>query len=91
MRTYGVACAKSETFDGSEKAKAYVMQHGAPVVIKADGLAAGKGVVVAATVEDALAAISDIMDSGKVGAAGKKSSSKNTSKASKFPYSPRFR
>ena len=72
MRTYGVACAKSETFDDSEKAKAYVMQHGAPVVIKADGLAAGKGVVVAATVEDALSAISDIMDSGKVGAAGEK-------------------
>ena len=72
MRTYGVACAKSETFDDSKKAKAYVTQHGAPVVIKADGLAAGKGVVVAASVEDALAAISDIMDSGKVGAAGKK-------------------
>ena len=72
MRTYGVACAKSETFDDSEQAKVYVRQHGAPVVIKADGLAAGKGVVVAATVEEALSAIGDIMDSGSVGEAGKK-------------------
>lgn len=72
MRTYGVACAKSETFNDSEQAKAYVRQHGAPVVIKADGLAAGKGVVVAATVEKALSAIGDIMDSGSVGKAGKK-------------------
>jgi phosphoribosylamine--glycine ligase len=49
-----------------------VRKHGAPIVIRADGLAAGKGVTVAATVEDALAAVTDIMDSGRVGNAGKK-------------------
>lgn len=72
MNKYDVACAKSETFTDEEKAAEYVKNHGAPIVIKADGLAAGKGVTVAATVEDALAAITDIMDSGRVGNAGKK-------------------
>ena len=72
MHKYGVACARSETFADENNAKEYVRQHGAPVVIKADGLAAGKGVTVAATVEEALTAITDIMDSGRVGNAGRK-------------------
>lgn len=72
MTKYNVACAKSETFTDENAAREYVKNHGAPIVIKADGLAAGKGVTVAATVEDALAAITDIMDSGRVGNAGKK-------------------
>lgn len=72
MHKYGVACAASETFTDEAAAKEYVKKHGAPIVIKADGLAAGKGVTVAATVDDALAAITDIMDSGRVGDAGKK-------------------
>ena len=72
MHTYGIACAQSETFDDSEQAKTYAERHGAPLVIKADGLAAGKGVIVAATVEEALSAIGAIMDSGSVGEAGKK-------------------
>ncbi len=72
MEKYGVACAKSKTFTDKKAAEEYVKQHGAPIVIKADGLAAGKGVVVAATVEDALAAISDLMESGRVGNAGQK-------------------
>ena len=72
MKEYGVACAASETFVKKEPAIEYVKKHGAPIVIKADGLAAGKGVVVAATVEEALAAIEDLMDNGKVGDAGKK-------------------
>ena len=72
MKKYGVACAGSETFVNKDAACDYVKKHGAPIVIKADGLAAGKGVVVAATVEEALAAVEDLMDNGKVGSAGKK-------------------
>ena len=72
MKEYGVACAASETFVKKEPALEYVKKHGAPIVIKADGLAAGKGVVVAATVEEALAAVEDLMDNRKVGDAGKK-------------------
>ena len=56
MEKYGVACAKSRTFTDKKQAEAYVKEHGAPIVIKADGLAAGKGVVVAATEEAALVA-----------------------------------
>lgn len=72
MKKHGVACAASETFTDEVAAVSYVKKHGAPVVIKADGLAAGKGVVVALTVEDALSAVADIMSGSKVGAAGKK-------------------
>lgn len=72
MKRYGVACAASETFEDKEAACEYIKKHGAPIVIKADGLAAGKGVVVAATVEEALAAVTDLMESGRVGDAGKK-------------------
>lgn len=72
MKKYGVACAASETFTSKDAACEYVKKHGAPIVIKADGLAAGKGVVVAATVEEALAAVEDLMESGRVGSAGKK-------------------
>ncbi|MBR1638012.1 MAG: phosphoribosylamine--glycine ligase [Treponema sp.] len=72
MKKYGVACAASETFVNKDAACEYIRQHGAPVVVKADGLAAGKGVVVAATVEEALAAVEDLMESGRVGDAGKK-------------------
>ena len=72
MKKYGVACAESETFVNKDAAIEYIKKHGAPVVVKADGLAAGKGVVVAATVEEALAAVEDLMESGRVGDAGKK-------------------
>ena len=72
MKKYGVACAESETFVNKDAAIEYIKKHGAPVVVKADGLAAGKGVVVAATVEEALAAVDDLMESGRVGDAGKK-------------------
>lgn len=72
MKKYGVACAASETFVDPKAACDYIKKHGAPIVIKADGLAAGKGVVVAATEEEALAAVEDLMDSGRVGDAGKK-------------------
>ncbi len=72
MKKYGVACAASETFTDSASACAYIRKHGAPVVIKADGLAAGKGVVVATTETEALAAVEDIMNSGRVGSAGRR-------------------
>ena len=72
MKKYGVACASSETFVNKDAACEYIKKHGAPIVIKADGLAAGKGVVVAATEQEALDAVTDIMDSGRVGDAGKK-------------------
>jgi phosphoribosylamine---glycine ligase len=56
-------------FTDAEAAKAYIRTQGAPIVVKADGLAAGKGVVVAMTLDEALAAV-DLMFSGSFGAAG---------------------
>jgi len=72
MQKYGVACADSQTFTNKEDALKYVQQKGAPIVIKADGLAAGKGVVVAKTLDEALNAVNDLMDGNAVGDAGKK-------------------
>ncbi|HYF09209.1 MAG TPA: phosphoribosylamine--glycine ligase [Acetobacteraceae bacterium] len=62
--------ARWRRFDDPAAAKAHVREQGAPIVVKADGLAAGKGVVVAATVEEAEAAIADIMESRVHGVAG---------------------
>jgi phosphoribosylamine--glycine ligase len=64
-----IPTAAYERFSNAAAAKAYVQQQGAPIVIKADGLAAGKGVVVAMTVDEALAAI-DMMFGGGLGEAG---------------------
>jgi phosphoribosylamine--glycine ligase len=58
-----------QRFNNAPKAKAYVREQGAPIVIKADGLAAGKGVTVAMTLDEALAAIDDCFE-GAFGAAG---------------------
>jgi phosphoribosylamine--glycine ligase len=66
----GVPTAAWARFDDAEAARAYVRAQGAPIVVKADGLAAGKGVVVAATLAEAEAAIADIMESRIHGAAG---------------------
>ncbi len=71
MQKYGVACAESKTFTNAKEAHDYVAQKGAPIVIKADGLAAGKGVVVALTEQDAQDAITLFMEDGKLGEAGK--------------------
>jgi phosphoribosylamine--glycine ligase len=57
----GVPTAKWERFDDAESARDFVTRRGAPIVIKADGLAAGKGVVVAQTEAEALAAIDDLL------------------------------
>lgn len=72
MAKYNVACPASKTFTDEKSAHDYIDQHGAPIVIKADGLAAGKGVVVAATAAQAHEAVTDIMVSGRVGSAGNK-------------------
>ncbi|MBL6080133.1 phosphoribosylamine--glycine ligase [Belnapia sp. T18] len=66
----GVPTAAWARFEDAAAARAYVRDRGAPIVVKADGLAAGKGVVVAASVAEAEAAIADIMESRIHGAAG---------------------
>lgn len=65
-----IPTAKHQTFTDFAKAKAYVEAQGAPIVIKADGLAAGKGVVVAETVAEAVAALSDMLEGNKFGTSG---------------------
>jgi phosphoribosylamine--glycine ligase len=65
----GIPTAAYGRFDDAVAAKAYIRARGAPIVVKADGLAAGKGVVVAATVDEAEAAV-DMMFGGGLGAAG---------------------
>lgn len=66
---YDIPTAAYERFNNAPKAKAYIRAQGTPIVIKADGLAAGKGVTVAMTLEDALAAIDDCFE-GAFGDAG---------------------
>jgi phosphoribosylamine---glycine ligase len=66
---YNIPTAAYERFTTAEPAKAYIRAQGAPIVVKADGLAAGKGVTVAQTEEEAITAIDDIFG-GKFGAAG---------------------
>jgi phosphoribosylamine--glycine ligase len=70
MKKYGIPTAQYQTFENAEKAHEYVNQKGAPIVIKADGLAAGKGVVVAATLLEAHVAIDDMLLGNKMGNAG---------------------
>src|SRR5690606_21268173 len=72
MVKYGIPTAAFRTFTDPEEAKAYVKAKGAPIVIKADGLAEGKGVTVAETVEQALDAIDYLMVEGAFSGAGKK-------------------
>ena len=71
MESAKIPTAKWEVFEDSEQAKAYVKTIGAPCVLKADGLAAGKGVIVAMDLETAFQAVDEIMDGG-FGSAGKK-------------------
>ena len=68
-RAHGIPTAAYERFTAAEPAKNYVRERGAPIVIKADGLAAGKGVVVAETVAQAEAAVDELFG-GRLGAAG---------------------
>ncbi|MDO4177576.1 MAG: phosphoribosylamine--glycine ligase [Phascolarctobacterium sp.] len=70
MAKYNVPTAFFKICDNLEDAKAYVEAKGAPIVVKADGLAAGKGVVVAFTKEEALSALDEMMGDHKFGSAG---------------------
>ena len=70
MKKYGIPTAKYEVFTDADEARAYIKKEGAPIVIKADGLAAGKGVIVAMTLEEALDAVHEIMDDAAFGKAG---------------------
>ncbi|MGF1608940.1 MAG: phosphoribosylamine--glycine ligase [Kiloniellales bacterium] len=67
---YGIPTAAYRRFSDPAEAKAYLRARGAPIVVKADGLAAGKGVTVAATIEEAEQAVEAAMVAGSFGAAG---------------------
>jgi phosphoribosylamine--glycine ligase len=72
MKKYGIPTGKSETFTNHPGAAKYVRERGAPLVVKADGLAAGKGVIICRTVEEALSALDLILIQKAFGAAGAK-------------------
>ena len=67
MRRHGIPTARHETFTDANLAHRYVDEQGAPIVVKADGLAAGKGVVVATTLEQAHQAIDDMLTTNALG------------------------
>ncbi|KAK3004165.1 hypothetical protein RJ639_018475 [Escallonia herrerae] len=67
---YGIPTAKYQTFTDPSAAKAYIKREGSPIVIKADGLAAGKGVIVAMTLEEAYEAVDSMLVKGTFGSAG---------------------
>ena len=69
MKKYHIPTGEYQTFSDYEAAKAYIEEKGAPIVIIADGLAAGKGVTVAMNMEDALASIKDMLVGEKFGSA----------------------
>ena len=70
MHKYGIPTAKSEVFTDADAALAYLATQQAPIVVKADGLALGKGVVVAQTIEEARQAVEEMMRGGKFGKSG---------------------
>jgi phosphoribosylamine--glycine ligase len=70
MQRHGIPCATSESFSDYSKAKEYVQKQKPPIVIKADGLAAGKGVIIAESLKDAEQALTDIMQNKAFGASG---------------------
>ena len=70
MAKYHIPTAKYQTFTQLDEALAYIEAEGAPIVVKADGLALGKGVVVASTVEEAKQAAREMMEDKKFGASG---------------------
>lgn len=73
MKKYGIPTADFALFSGNEyeEAKSYILKKGAPIVLKADGLAAGKGVYVCHSIEEALMALDDILVKKVFGDAGK--------------------
>lgn len=72
MQRHGIPTAAYAAFDDAARAHAYLERHRAPIVIKADGLAAGKGVVVAMTETEAHAAVEAMLREGKLGEAGRR-------------------
>ncbi len=70
MKKYGIPTAEYETFDNMEEAISYVRTKEAPIVIKADGLALGKGVIIAESIDDAEKAIRMMMEDGAFGKSG---------------------
>ena len=67
MKRHGISTAAFEVFDDVDAAKNYIRTQGAPIVVKADGLAAGKGVIVAQTVDEALRAVDEMKTFGAAG------------------------
>ena len=70
MQKYNIPCGRSASFSDYTRAKEYLQQQTPPIVVKADGLAAGKGVIVANSIPQAQQALDDIMQSKVFGAAG---------------------
>ncbi|MDA8218971.1 MAG: phosphoribosylamine--glycine ligase [Dehalococcoidales bacterium] len=70
MQKYGIPCARSVTFDSPAEAKEYIRGQSMPIVVKADGEAAGKGVTVAMTHEEAISAVTAAMEERVFGKAG---------------------
>lgn len=70
MTRMQIPTARHQTFTDFDEARAYVQAQGAPIVVKADGLAAGKGVVVALSVDEAIAALQDMLVENRFGASG---------------------
>ena len=70
MKKYNIPTAAYGVFHKVDEAKEFISQTGAPIVVKADGLAAGKGVVVAMTIEEANAAVEDMLSGNRFGEAG---------------------
>ncbi|MFQ6122735.1 MAG: phosphoribosylamine--glycine ligase [Dehalococcoidales bacterium] len=72
MQKYNIPCARSVSFADYNQAKEYIQRQLPPVVIKADGLAAGKGVTVAESIPQALDALANLMEAKALGSAGEK-------------------
>jgi phosphoribosylamine--glycine ligase len=72
LEKHGIPSAKSAAFNDYEKASAYLKTQKPPIVIKADGLAEGKGVIIAESIEDAQKALEGMMKSGSFGASGER-------------------
>jgi phosphoribosylamine--glycine ligase len=70
LAKYNIPSAQYSTFEDVHQAIAYINEKGAPIVVKADGLAAGKGVIVAMTEQDAIDAVNDMLSDNKFGDAG---------------------
>jgi len=70
MKKYNIPTAAYGVFHKVDEAKEFIAQTGAPIVVKADGLAAGKGVVVAMTIDEANAAVEDMLSGNRFGEAG---------------------